>query len=211
MSLLRRLLHVFVDEGEAYRYDTLVWDTSALSHAFESFSHGAVSAYMAIKNPPKTWERLKASFLRRMKSEDLSKRLLLSCDEKMCLISDGVHREVRRVPQFNDSIDVLIGLAKRVENKYVKMRNEKTLVEKGDPKGFARAFRARLYTRSPRPYLVERVLDKARELGLKISREDAEGVALAIETGGILVTGDKKQAQVANSFGVKVLYTLSKK
>ena len=44
MSLLKRLLHVFVDEGEARRYDTFVWDTSALSHAFESFSHGAVSA-----------------------------------------------------------------------------------------------------------------------------------------------------------------------
>ena len=166
---------------------------------------------MAIKNPPKTWGRLKASFLRRMKSEDLSKKLVLSCDEKMCLISDGVHREVRRVAEFNDSIDVLIGLAKRVENKYVKMRDENTLVEKGDPRGFANAFRARLHTRRPRPYIVERVLEKARELGKNISREDAEGIALAIETGGILVTGDKKQAQVANSFGVKVLYTFGKK
>jgi len=211
MSLLRRLLHVFIDEDRAREYDTYIWDTSALSHAFESFSHGAISAYMTIRSPPKTWERLKRSFLRRMKSEDLSKRLLLTCDEKKCFISSGVLNEVRRVAQFHDSIDVLTGLAGRVESKYVKMRDEEKLVEKGDPRGFARAFRARLYTMNPRSYLVEHVLDKAHELGLKISREDAEGVALAIETGGVLVTGDRRQAEVANSLGVKVLYTLSKK
>ena len=97
MSLLRRLLHAFIGEDEINDYDTFIWDTSALSHAFESFSHGAISAYMSIKNPPKTWQKLKRAFLRRIKSEELSKRLLLSCDEKMCFISNGVHEEVRRV------------------------------------------------------------------------------------------------------------------
>jgi len=211
MPLLKRLLHVFIGENEINDYDTFVWDTSALSHAFESFSHGAISAYMSIKNPPKTWQKLKRAFLRRIKSEELSKRLLLSCDEKMCFISNGVHKEVRRVHQFHDSMDVMTGLARKVENKYVRMSDEKKLVEKGDPRGFARAFRPRLYTKNPRPQLVDYVLDRARELGKKISREDAEGIALAIETGGVLITGDRKQAEVADSMGVRVLYTLSKK
>jgi len=211
MPLLRMLLHKFINEDEISNYDTFVWDTSALSHAFESFSHGAISAYMSIKNPPKTWQKLKRAFLRRIKSEELSKRLLLSCDEKMCFISNGVHEEVRRVYQFHDSMDVMTGLARKVENKYVRMSDEKKLVEKGDPRGFARAFRPRLYTKNPRPQLVDYVLDRARELGKKISREDAEGIALAIETGGVLITGDRKQAEVADSMGVRVLYTLSKK
>ena len=108
-------------------------------------------------------------------------------------------------------MDVMTGLARKVENKYVRMSDEKKLVEKGDPRGFARAFRPRLYTKNPRPQLVDYVLDRARELGKKISREDAEGIALAIETGGVLITGDRKQAEVADSMGVRVLYTLSKK
>ncbi|RLE86436.1 MAG: hypothetical protein DRJ67_07230 [Thermoprotei archaeon] len=178
----------------------LVWDTSSLSHAFEEFSHAAASAYMRMRGA-RTWRKLKGLLLKRISSEARSRRLLLDCDVNECLIPLGVYREVAADPHFTDSLDLLTGYGRRVEERY----------KEKDIAGFAATFKPRLVIKTVRPSLVDYVLVRAREMGLDISRADAEGVALAIEQGAVLVTADGRQARVARSLGVRVIYTIGGK
>lgn len=89
------------------------------------------------------------------------------------------------------------------------VRNEE--VGEGNPIGFPTVFKPRILIKEARKDLVDYVLATARMMGKNISRQDAEGIALAIETGGILITADRKQAEVADRMGAKVLYTIPTK
>ena len=204
LRFVRKLLHRIVSVDEVYEWDTLVFDTSSLSHAFEEFSHAAVSAYMEMK-PPREWERLKERLERRFSSEFTTRKLLLKCDRMSCLVPRGVVEELSRDPHYQDSLDILLGRGWRVEEKYVKRRSGR-----GDPRGFTETFKPRLTVESPPQKLVEYVLQAAERMGKQISREDAEGIALALHTNGILVTADRKQAEVANALGIRVLFTIPK-
>lgn len=203
-NILRRFVHRMIGPEEVYDWDTLVFDTSSLSHAFEEFSHAAMSAYMEMR-PPKTWNVLKWRLERRFGSEYLTRRLLLRCDTVSCLVPYGVVEELKRDPHYEDSLDILLGLGWRVEEKYVKRKSGR-----GNPKGFANTFKPRLTAKEPPPKLVEYVLGVAERMGKRISREDAEGIALALHTNGILVTADRNQAEVADALGLRVLFTIPK-
>lgn len=204
VRVVQRLVHRMIGFDEVYDWDTLVFDTSSLSHAFEEFSHATVSAYMEMK-PPREWGRLKERLERRFGSEYLTRRVLLKCDRATCVVPQGVVRELSEDPHYQDSLDILLGRGWRVEEKYVRRKSGR-----GDPRGFAETFKPRLKVDSPPPGLVDRVLRFAERMGKNISREDAEGIALALYTNGILVTADRKQAEVANALGVRVLFTIPK-
>jgi len=204
LGALRRLVHSFVEPSDLSEGDVLVFDTSSLSHGFEEFSHAAVSAYMEMKEP-RTWGRLRARLLRRVESEHAARRLLLGCDRARCIVPLSVYRELESDPHYRDSLDVLTGYGWRVEEKYVRRKSRR-----GSPTGFSRVFKPRLLIRKPRRELTDYVLVTAERLGLRISRADAEGVALAIEENGVLVTADRRQAEVADKLGLRVIYTIGK-
>ena len=204
-SWLKRVLSSFISPEEVRSDDVLVWDTSSLSHGFEGFSHAAISAYMEMPEP-RTWERLKKRIQRRIESESTSRKLLLRCDRARCIIPLSVYRELEADPHYRDSLDVLTGFGWRVEEKYVRRKSGR-----GSPAGFSRVFKPRLQIRKPRGELVDYVLATAKRLGLRISRADAEGIALAMEENGVLVTADRRQAEVADKLGLRVLYTIGKK
>ena len=202
--MLRSLLHRFIGYGEVTEGDVLVFDTSSLSHGFEEFSHAAISAYMEMKEP-RTWEGLRRRLERRFESEHVTRRLLVLCDKLKCLIPYSAFRELRADPHYSDSLDILTEYGWRVEEKYVRRKSER-----GSPIGFTRVFKPRLRIKMPSRDLVSYVLSTAERLGLRISREDAEGIALAMEEGGVLVTTDRNQAEVADALGLRVLYTIGR-
>ena len=147
-----------------------------------------------------------SELLRRIGSESTSRRLLLGCDRARCIMPSSVYRELESDPHYRDSLDVLTGYGWRVEEKYVRRKSGR-----GSPAGFSRVFKPRLLIRKPRRELTDYVLTTAEMLGLRISRADAEGVALAMEENGVLVTADRRQAEVANKLGLRVIYTIGKK
>lgn len=199
------MLQSFISVDEIRPSDVLVFDTSSLSHAFEDFSHATISAYMEM-DEPRTWIRLKHRILRRIGSEATTRRLLLDCDSMRCLVPQSVVNELREVPRFEDSLNVMFGMAYEVEQKYVRRRSGR-----GNPVGFSTVFKPRMEVATPRKELVDYVLAVAKRHGIKISRADAEGIALAMETNGVLVTADRKQAEVADKLGVRVLFTIPRR
>jgi len=203
-GLLRRLLSVFIDPSQLKPDDTLIYDSSVLSHAFEEFSHAAVSAYMEMPEP-RTWTRLRERLLRRFESEHLGRRLLLGCDTMTCIIPASVYDELSADPHYADSLDILTGFVYRVEEKYVRRKSGR-----GNPVGFSKVFKPRLIVKKPDPALVSYVLASAERYGYRISRQDAEGIALAIQIGGVLVTADRNQAELADRLGLRVIYTIPK-
>lgn len=204
-KVLRRLLSVFVDLGDISDGDVLVFDTSSLSHAFEGFSHAAISAYLEMGNP-RVWGRLKARLARRFGSEEIGRKAILRCDTNRCLMPVGVYKELRAVSAFSESLDVVTTGGQNVVRRYVTRKSGR-----GNPIGFPTVFKPRILIKEARKDLVDYVLATARMMGKNISRQDAEGIALAIETGGILITADRKQAEVADRMGAKVLYTIPTK
>lgn len=155
---------------------------------------------------PRTWERLRGRIQRRIESEHVARKLLLRCDRTRCIIPLSVYRELEADPHYRDSLDILTGYGWRVEEKYVRRKSRR-----GSPTGFSRVFKPRLLIRKPRRELVDYVLATAEMLGLRISRADAEGVALAMEENGVLVTADRRQAEVADKLGLRVLYTIPRR
>ena len=187
--------------------EELVWDTSSLSHAFEEYSHSAVSAYMSERKKALrkkyivTWEDVKEALLRRHRSEYESRKMLSLCDGETytCYIPEEVMEELRRSRRILHSARVLLD-PYSVEEEYVRKNR---LAE-----GFARVFRPRLIIeRAPRSY-VRRVIEASRQLGIKIHYADVYALALAMAKGATLVTGDGRLAELAKMLGVKVRYTL---
>jgi len=201
-GLLRWLLGRFVGLGDVGEGDVVVFDTSSLSHAFEGFAHASISAYLEM-GEPRVWSRLKARLERRFGSEEVSRRAVLLCDRASCMMPIGVWRELSSVPAFRESLDVVMGGGTAVEARYVRRKSGR-----GVAIGFSTVFKPRIRVRDARPELVAYVEAIARRLGRRLSRADAEGIALAIETNAILVTADKNQAEVADKLGVRVLYTI---
>jgi len=196
------MLSLFIDPEQIGSGDRLVWDSSVLSHSFEEFSHATMSAYMEMSEP-RTWDRLKRRLLRRFESEHLGRRLLLNCDILSCIVPESVYRELYEDPHYRDSLDILTGFGYRVEERYVRRKSGR-----GSPHGFSRVFVPRLHIEKPRQDLVDYVLAMATRYGYRVSRVDAEGIALAIQENAVLVTSDRNQAELADRLGLRVLYAI---
>ena len=152
---------------------------------------------------PRTWSKLKTRLLRRIDSESTTRRLLLECDVMRCYIPRGVFRELREVPAFQESLDIMIGLGHLVEQRYVQRKSGR-----GNPIGFSKVFKPRLEISMAREDLVDYVMSIAERYGFKINRVDAESIALAIEKNAVLVTADRNQALLADKLGLRVLFTI---
>jgi len=202
MSFLLKLIHSFIDLKDITERDIIVFDTSSLSHAFEGFAHASISAYLEM-GEPRVWSRLKARLRRRFGSERLSREVILMCDRASCLMPTGVWRELNSVPAFRESLDVVTTGGASVEARYVRR-----VSGRGTAVGFSTVFKPRVRIKGARPDLVSYVEAMARRMGRRISRADAEGIALAMEHDAVLVTADKNQAEVADKLGVRVLYTI---
>lgn len=181
--------------------DVLVWDASSLSHAFEDLGHAAISAYGEMK-PPKNWPRLAHRLERRFRSEYLSRRLLLICSKLTCIIPSSVKRELERNPRFRDSLLVVTGNAWQVESFYARR------TKRSDVQGFSMVWRATVKEERPSPEAINYVRRVAERLGIMLAEGDIEGIALAWEKRGILVTADRRQAELARTIGVRVLFTI---
>jgi len=190
--------------------EELVWDTSSLSHAFEEYSHSAVSAYMSVRKRALEkkyfvmWDDVKKALLRRHDSEYESRRMLTLCDGETytCYIPEEVLDELRRSPRALHSAMTLID-PYRIEEEYVRKNR---LAE-----GFARVFRPRLIiSKAPMNY-VRRVIEASRRYGIRIHYADVYALALAMSKNATLVTGDRRLADLARMLGVKVKYTLESK
>jgi len=200
-TLLKLIKARFIVPEELTFRDILVWDTSSLSHGFEEFSHAVMSAYMEMK-PPKTWSRLKERIGRRFKSENMARNILLQCDTMKCLIPSSIFRELSKDPYFKDSLNALT-------DKYVLERKYMRRISgRGTPLGFSYVFKPSLIVDEPRKDLVDYVKAVASRMGYRISHQDAEGIALAMQNNAVLVTADKNQAKLADKLGLRVLYTI---
>jgi hypothetical protein len=179
--------------------ETYVFDSSSLSHAFEELSHSVASAYLEMREP-REWYRLKPRILKRFSSSSVTRRLLMFCDMFRCLIPHSVLNELQQDPYYKYSLDVLLG-GSEIEFKYVKAR--------GDIRGFSKAFKPRLIPLRVRKDILDFVSVKAREYGFEgLSKQDLEGIALAIQERGTLVTSDRKQMELAKLLGINVVYTI---
>ena len=191
--------------------EELVWDTSSLSHALEDYSHGAVSAYMSVRSGALrrryfiTWERVKNALLRRHRSEHESRRLLTSCDgvTYTCSVPVEVYRELERSPRLRRTARVVFGEARDVEAEYYRVNRLAY--------GFSKVFRPRLGILRVSPTYVRIVEGAMVELGIRVHYADVRALALALERGATLVTGDRNLAKLAEYLGVKTIYTLGGK
>jgi len=191
----------------------LVWDTSSLSHAFESLSHTIMSAYMSLRERGHvpSWEDFKASVLRRLGSGAVSRLLLLYCDKAECVAPNSVWEELGRSAGFSDMLKALDS-PRMLEKDYIQRS------KRSDATGFSEAFEIKL-KKEPVNSRIEPVLREVEEeaslLGLNLSRADLEGVAVALYytrlgVNTYLVTSDKNQAVLAQRLGVKVIFTMPK-
>jgi len=189
----------------------LIWDTSSLSHALEDYSHGAVSAYMSVRRSALkrryfiTWDRVKRALLRRHKSEYESRKLLTSCDgyTHTCTIPLEVYRELIRSPKLRRIARVVLGELEEVEREYYRVNRMAY--------GFSKVFKPRLGISTPSEESVKRVRRAMEELGIRVHYADVYALALALDRGATLVTGDRNLAKLAEYLGVSVIYTLEVK
>jgi len=189
----------------------LIWDTSSLSHALEDYSHGAVSAYMSVRRSALkkryfiTWDRVKKALLRRHRSEYESRKLLTSCDgyTHTCTIPLEVYRELTRSPRLRRIARVVLGELEEVEREYYRVNRLAY--------GFSKVFKPRLGIGMPSRESVRKVREAMEMLGIRVHHADMYALALALDRGATLVTGDNNLAKLARYLGVDVVYTLEAK
>lgn len=192
--------------------EVVVFDSSSLSHAFEDFVHAVVSGYAEAKSSRRGGdgslvEAFKRAFGRRLVSESASRRFLLECDVKKCVVPESVYDEVCSKRKFRVPMRMFVEGGRNVESM---MAGRVRFVH-----GFSRAFTHRIEVVSPPEEVVRRVAEVARRLAEertikgKVSGADVDGVALALHTNGLLVTADRNQCVLAKKAGAKVFYTMS--
>lgn len=193
-----------------------VWDTSSLSHAFEDLAHASVTSYAEANRKfdfrllpsPEKWMVLKRRLWKRFKSEHQSRLLLLECDETECLIPPSVLQELLAEPRIHDQTVLLTHGGEDLEYAYMKKR--------GLSVGFSHVFRPSLTVKHPSPVttekvaLVEKKMVESGELPHHLSRQDLDGIALALDTNGTLITADRNQCLLAKKLGVNVIYTIGR-
>jgi len=190
-----------------------VWDTSSLSHAFESFFHASASAYVNVAKKFKIvdWDLVKRSLRIRLESESNARRLLTLCDnvEGVCLVPREVFHEVKRDKWIweNGAKIVFTDQGKvEVEKWYSKWWSEIA--------GFSKNFKLKIHVKDVDLKLYQQLYMKARSLGFCvgtsptcISETDFKAVVLAYQENATLVTADRKIAELCRKLGVNVIYT----
>ena len=186
--------------------DPLVWDTSALWSAFEDLSDSLRSglkqewlrerAGKSFGSPIKLLER-------RLKQIDPAAKFLMGeCLRRTCLIPVTIAQESvrkdRRVAFLFDDDE-----CRRVER------------EKGIPNYCSNLRRMlRIFLDDASDETKRNVTRMGRITGIELQKEhterekyaDYDAIALALERNGILVTADRKQAELALSLGARVIY-----
>jgi len=187
----------------------LVWDTSAVWSAIEPLEWGLRGVakdffWRSEKGAPTDIMGALRGRLTRL--EPTARALMFECTQDECIIPSSVRGEIRRKGRetnFEIFFDQercrelemrynVPGFCKNVVNRF-RFREEKADVgeiefvrKKAQEKGI--------------------ILDKPYERGQPFLLADYEPIAIALRTGATLVTGDKRQAELARELGVPVIY-----
>jgi len=179
------------------RKKKLVWDTSSLSYALETYSHAAVSAYVSAKN--KTWPILEKRLENRIKGEYESRELLTKCGtDYTCEVPDAILDEIEQAKELNREIDVVLPEGKELIERWYGRR----------AKGFSKVFRPTLYEKKVAPWARQIVEEEAKKLKLPVSSQDITAVALAFQDDATLVTADRAMEKLAKSLNIPVIFTM---
>jgi len=177
----------------------LVWDTSSLSHAFEDLTHAIGSAVMYCAGKVRC--DVKRFLRRRFRSEHDARDLLLDCDENVCIIPEEINRELMRNPQMRDELEFLVyGDETEMIRRYGRRARDAR-----------RLFESRLRVKRVKPEFFRDVASVARRYRIRVSEQDMKAIALAYQEGATLVTADRNMKELAELFGIPVIYTVEEK